>query len=90
MHQSEKKTVNDGWYAVEKWGCNEIRVSLFLCSRELFPYLESIHSYSRNSSWDLLVGESARQMRAMGQITKVSVFLQGFTLNAGGTRYARP
>ena len=57
--------------------------------RELFPYLESIH-YSDCNSWDLLfsivLGEVRDKCERWVKLPKVSVFLQGFTLNAGGTR----
>ena len=75
--------------AVEKWGCNEIRVSLFLHSAS-FSHISNRSTQSQflvSAFLNVVLGGSARQMRAMGQITKVSVFLQGFTLNAGGTRY---
>ena len=74
--------------AVEKWGCNEIRVSLFLHSAS-FSHISNRSTQSQflgSAFLNVVLGGSARQMRAMGQITKVSVFLQGFTLNAGGTR----
>ena len=74
--------------AVEKWGCNEIRVSLFFHSAS-FSHISNRSTQSQflgSAFLNVVLGGSARQMRAMGQITKVSVFLQGFTLNAGGTR----
>ena len=72
--------------AVEKWGCNEIRVSLF------FHYASFSHISNRStllslqflgSAFQYSVGGSARQMRAMGQITKSFCFPSRFYTKCG-------
>ena len=77
--------------AVEKWGCNEIRVSLFFPAiLRAFPISRIDPLYSVCNSWDLLfsivLGEVRDKCERWVKLPKVSVFLQGFTLNAGGTR----
>ena len=72
--------------AVEKWGCNEIRVSLFFHSAS-FSHISNrstlLSLQFLGSAFQYSVGGSARQMRAMGQITKSFCFPSRFYTKCG-------
>ena len=76
--------------AVEKWGCNEIRVSLFFHSAS-FSHISNrstlLSLQFLGSAFVQCQGEVRDKCERWVKLPKVSVFLQGFTLNAGGTRY---
>ena len=71
--------------AVEKWGCNEIRVSLFFHSAS-FSHISNrstTQSAILGICFCIVLGGSARQMRAMGQITKSFCFPSRFYTKCG-------